>query len=218
MSNRDENFLSRWSRLKRGGGAAAKSAPSRGAADEGSPSPTAGDGAEPPQPDKEALDAAARHIEDVARINIEGLTYESDFRVFMEKGVPEELRNKALRKLWTTNPIFSETDGLDDYCEDFSDAVWAAPGLETAYKVGQGFMTDEEVAEWAALGRPPEVSASEADSESGMVSADNVAEDAGGTGDIQRGSAEPQPGTDAADIAQAAPEPGDTTEPEAPKT
>ena len=155
MSNRDENFLSRWSRLKRRGDVAGE--PRRGDASPGDKAVSVDGGADAAPvrtPDKGELDAAARQIEDIAKINIEGLTYDSDFEVFMQHGVPDELRTKALRKLWTTNPVFGEIDGLDDYCEDFSDAVWATPDLQTAYKVGQGFLTDDEAAEWDALGRP----------------------------------------------------------------
>jgi hypothetical protein len=46
-----------------------------------------------------AQDLAARHP--AASIDINALTVESDFTVFMHKSVPEEVRRIALRKLWT---------------------------------------------------------------------------------------------------------------------
>jgi len=40
-------------------------------------------------------------------IDIEGLTANSDFTIFMKQGVPCDLQTRALRKLWTTDPIFN---------------------------------------------------------------------------------------------------------------
>ncbi|MCP4329952.1 MAG: DUF3306 domain-containing protein [Alphaproteobacteria bacterium] len=76
--------------------------------------------------------------------DIDSLDEQSDYRVFMKEGVPEELRTRALRKLWRSNPIFGEMDGLDEYCEDFTDAALAVKGsLKSIYKVGQGYAKDK---------------------------------------------------------------------------
>ena len=37
--------------------------------------------------------------------DIDSLSKESDFSPFMKKGVPKELRNRAMRKLWRVNPV-----------------------------------------------------------------------------------------------------------------
>jgi hypothetical protein len=37
----------------------------------------------------------------------------------MREGVPEALRNRALRKLWLSDPVLANLDGLNDYDEDF---------------------------------------------------------------------------------------------------
>ncbi len=50
---------------------------------------------------------------------IESLTEESDFSPFMSKGVSEELRNLALRKLFHSQ-VFNIRDGLDEYDDDFT--------------------------------------------------------------------------------------------------
>ena len=92
--------------------------------------------------------------EDFADVDFDALDYKSDYTRFMGKNVPEKIRDRALRKLWGSDPILANVDGLNDYCEDFSDAVWVVPNLRTSYKVGQGFLTDEEAAEWDALGKP----------------------------------------------------------------
>ncbi len=43
----------------------------------------------------------------------------------MQKGVPEELKTLALRKLWRSDPIFARIDGLDDYDDNYR-AILAA--------------------------------------------------------------------------------------------
>src|SRR3546814_11426370 len=53
----------------------------------------------------------------------------------------------ALQRLWRLDPVFANLDGLLEYGEDYTDAATVAENLKTAYRVGRGFMTDEEVAE-----------------------------------------------------------------------
>src|SRR6185436_332360 len=64
----------------------------------------------------------------------------------------------ALRKLWASDPIFSQIEPFQEYAGDFTDAAVAVPAgtLKTAYRVGKGFLSDEEVAEWEKLGHPAE--------------------------------------------------------------
>jgi len=50
---------------------------------------------------------------------LESLHADSDFSGFMSPGVSEELRNKALRKLFLSAQ-FNVVDGLDDYDDDFT--------------------------------------------------------------------------------------------------
>ncbi len=50
---------------------------------------------------------------------IESLTEDSDFSGFMSRGVSDELRNLALRKLFRA-PVFNIRDGLDEYDEDYT--------------------------------------------------------------------------------------------------
>jgi Protein of unknown function (DUF3306) len=40
--------------------------------------------------------------------DVELLTKDADFTIFMRPEVPEEVRIRALRKLWTTDAIFNE--------------------------------------------------------------------------------------------------------------
>ena len=80
-------------------------------------------------------------------VDLESLTYESDFTVFMKRGVPEALKNAALRKLWRSNPDLAVLDGLNDYDTDFRNAETAMDGFKSAWKVGRGYADKaEEVA------------------------------------------------------------------------
>lgn len=50
----------------------------------------------------------------------EDLNADSDYTGFLAQGVPEALTKAALRKLWLSNPLFANLDGLNDYDEDFN--------------------------------------------------------------------------------------------------
>jgi hypothetical protein len=51
--------------------------------------------------------------------DIETLGKDSDYTGFMREGVPVALQNLALRKLWLSDPVLANLDGLNDYDEDF---------------------------------------------------------------------------------------------------
>ena len=76
--------------------------------------------------------------------DIDSLDAESDFTPFLKDGVPKELKNRALRKLWRVNPVFGRLDGLNDYDGDFTDSATVVKGLKTLYKVGRGFLKEPE--------------------------------------------------------------------------
>ena len=52
--------------------------------------------------------------------SIAGLNRNSDYTPFLREGVPEALTRAALRKLWLSDPVFANLDGLNDYDEDFT--------------------------------------------------------------------------------------------------
>ncbi|MDP6515708.1 MAG: DUF3306 domain-containing protein, partial [Alphaproteobacteria bacterium] len=70
---------------------------------------------------------------------VESLTADSDYTPFLRHGVPDELRRLALRKLWRTDPVLANLDGLNDYDEDFTGGTLGAV-VATAYKVGKGMI------------------------------------------------------------------------------
>ena len=131
MADEGEGFVARWSRLKRAG-------------DE----PRSGDvtaGAEPA-----AAPAAAAELPDetIELPSIEDLTRESDFTGFMRKGVPVELKHQALRKLWRSDPVFANLDGLLEYGDDYSAPWKTGAAVRTLYRIGKGMVDSaEETAE-----------------------------------------------------------------------
>lgn len=163
----DENFLARWSRLKRQPSESGdEQAPHQNAPPDAAHAPAANDaetaagalnrsdaGVESSDGKSATADAAAPR--DYSDFDFQSLNFQSDYAEFMRADVPRDVRNKALRQLWSSDPIFSTSDGLTDYCEDYTDAaVVPAGAIRTAYRIGRGFLNDAEVAEWDALGRP----------------------------------------------------------------
>jgi len=75
-----------------------------------------------------------------------------DFSAFMNSAIPQRLKNRALRKLWLSNPALANLDQLLDYGEDFTSKGGVVEDIVTAYKVGRGFVErladdDEDEAE-----------------------------------------------------------------------
>ncbi len=103
--------------------------------------------AEPPKTEAEVLEALGLPDPD-------SLVKGDDFAAFMKAAVPAALRRRALRRLWLTDPVLANLDGLNDYEQDFTDAATVVPNLKTAYRVGKGMLRDEpEPAEQEAAGR-----------------------------------------------------------------
>ncbi len=63
-----------------------------------------------------------------------------DFTAFMRSTVPERLRRRALRRLWQSNPVLANVDGLIDYGDDFTDKATVIENLQTTYQVGKGML------------------------------------------------------------------------------
>jgi len=120
VSDRDEGFLSRWSRRKAQGrtGVEVEPAPpanpdplpatASSAAPVAAPEspPTTSGGAEPPPPLPTMDDVAA-------------LTRESDYARFVMPGVGDDVKSAAMKKLFS-DPHFNVMDGLDTYIDDYN--------------------------------------------------------------------------------------------------
>lgn len=87
-----------------------------------------------------------------------------DFSVFMAKSVPTRLRNRALRKLWVSNPVLANLDDLVDYAEDYRTAGLTGDVVQTTYQVGKGLMKHvEELARIEEEAAVPPVAEARAD-------------------------------------------------------
>jgi hypothetical protein len=126
----EEGFADRWSRRK----AAARSEAEESAA-----------------PTDEVASEEAEEEEPLPELPpVEELDAESDYTPFLDRRVPKELRKMALRKLWVSDPVLANLDGLNDYDENFR-TMGLGKVVRTAYEVGRGMVTKaEKAAELAA--------------------------------------------------------------------
>ena len=98
------------------------------------------------QPPAEAADAQAVSAEQepTALPSVEELTAESDYTVFLADNVPESIKRAALAKLWRSDPVFANLDGLNDYDEDYNLASSLIASVRSAYKAGKGYADEAE--------------------------------------------------------------------------
>jgi hypothetical protein len=140
MADPDDPFLTRWSRRKRTASDDANTPDEPASKDP----PPAG-GSRPGEDTTPETAMSPEQAEIVAQLpDIDSLEDGSDFTVFLQDGVPEALRRRALRKLWRLNPVYANLDGLNDYDEDFTLATSALTAVKTIYKVGKGMISEED--------------------------------------------------------------------------
>jgi len=120
----------------------------------------------------------AEILTDLGLPNPDGMAMGDNFAAFLQKSVPEHLRRRALRKLWLSNPVLANLDGLLDHNDDFSDAATVTPDLKTTYQVGRGLLAhvealarDEALAQDESLARE-----AEADQTASVVASEVAAE------------------------------------------
>jgi hypothetical protein len=134
VSPEESGFLARWSRRKR-----------QAAFRDGEPLHE-GKETEPlvdvPAAEPEESEEEKANREAAESVDIDSLTYESDFSIFMKSGVPEFLRRKAMRKLWTSNPVLANLDGLNDYDEDYADPKFNV--FKSAWNVVGGYLGESK--------------------------------------------------------------------------
>jgi len=149
MSETDPKpFLSRWAKRK-------------AASQSGQDEPEAA--AQP----EDSIDAVAEETEEEATLSDEELraryelpdpeecTEEEQLDGFFDGHVPDRLRQMAMRRIWRLNPLFRFADEMVEYGEDFTDAATVIPNMQTAYKVGKGYLdkllVEEEQAKAAEM-------------------------------------------------------------------
>jgi hypothetical protein len=139
MSGDDKGFLSRWSQRKQEAKQPERDAPAAEA--DVASEPVASSAAEP-EFDLSSLP------------KLEDLTETTDITVFLRKGVPEHLRNAALRKSWALDPaIRNYVNPALDYAYDWNTPGGVpgngeiGPGVDIARMVSQIMGGGESVAE-----------------------------------------------------------------------
>ena len=110
--DRDKGFLARWSQRK------------QEAKQEPKPAAQTAENVEPSDPPAPAGEEATPEFDLSTLPNLEELTGSTDITAFLRKGVPEHLRNAALRKSWALDPaIRNYVNPALEYAYD-----WNAPG------------------------------------------------------------------------------------------
>lgn len=111
------------------------------------------DGTEATEPAPDAATPADEPPLDLASLpRLEDLTADSDYTLFLRKGVPTALANAALRRAWETDPFISSFREMADYDWDFN-----APGY------GDLRPDDDVAAMLERLYRPPAPTTAEAE-------------------------------------------------------
>jgi hypothetical protein len=130
MNERD-NFLTRWSRRKRGAvaGSAARDEPPVSERSNAPDRDDAPDRRGPPADAPERPAEAGGPVVDLTKLPaIDSITAQTDISGFLVAGVPEELKAAALRRAWVADPRIRDFVGLADYDWDFH-TPGAIPGF-----------------------------------------------------------------------------------------
>ena len=75
--------------------------------------------------------------------DVEELGADSDYRPFLQRTVAPALRRLALRRLWQSDPVLANLDGLNDYDEDFASLhKTGAEAIAAAVRAGRRYARD----------------------------------------------------------------------------
>jgi hypothetical protein len=162
--SQDSGFLSRWSRRKalvRSGEAVVDEPLAAGAPIQPLQPlmPPALPPALPPAVDAPAAEALAPASEQPAPeptlADVAALTRDSDYSAFVARGVAPDVRNAALKKLFS-DPHYNLMDGLDTYIGDYNTPDPLPPGMLRKMVQSQllGLFDDDEPAATAAPAQP----------------------------------------------------------------
>src|SRR5690625_3470951 len=198
-----EDFLSRWSSRKQKAREETEldAAAEREDAELSGTAPVDGPGAteaaelssEPEKSDEEIL-------QEFGLPHPESLMKGDSIAGFLKSGVPMRLRNRALRRLWLTDPVFANLDGLNDYDGDYTDAATVMKEWRSAYRPGEGFLRDD-----------PAPKIVDADSTDGTIESVTEAEEIAAPGERTFAEAE---GAIGEDLAGSGPPEGEAASPE----
>jgi hypothetical protein len=121
-----ENFVSRWSRLKRASESRRKRQTELGesAALSGPAAPTPASADEP----IETMTHATPTIDPTSLPSIDSIAAGSDIRIFLQSGVPAKLTEAALRRGWVSDPAIRDFIGIAENQWDFTNPT-SIPGF-----------------------------------------------------------------------------------------
>ena len=151
MSENEGGFFSRWSQRKQ--------AVKLGLAEEEKPQqknlePVSSKAAPLATTQQDAADSKAEPVKLPTLADVEQLTPQSDFSSFMSQGVTPEVRNAAMKKLFT-DPHYNVMDGLDIYIGDYNTPDPMPAGM-LAKMVGAQFLGLVKAPEDVAQSNPLE--------------------------------------------------------------
>lgn len=138
----EEGFIGRWSRRKRTGEEAASDTEVAIRSD--ADGPVEADLASDAEDEARQVVLAANR-EAAEAVDIEAIGYESDLSVFFKEGVPALLKQAAMRKMWRSDPVFANVDGLNDYDQDFNVIDKVLTEFKSAWQVGRGYAEPEKI-------------------------------------------------------------------------
>lgn len=163
-----KGFLARWSQRKQ-----------EAKQPEPKPEPPAAEAGDAEQP-PEKSEQPAKEFDLSSLPKLEEITGNTDISAFLRKGVPENLRNEALRKSWALDPaVRNYVSPALDYAYD-----WNAPGgVPGGGELDAGIDVAKMVAQIMGDASPGEASSSvsEAAADASQPPAEHVAEQNAGT-------------------------------------
>ena len=147
-----ESFLSRWSRKMVGGETEIiETKLPEGPDSPAAPQPVAEGVAAPPKTDE--AKAAGTFVEPPP---LESVANDGDFAPFMQREIAPELRNQAMKKLFT-DPHYNVMDRLDTYIDDYSKPDPMPAGmLQQLYQSKALFLFDDEEKKAGDAQPPPQ--------------------------------------------------------------
>ncbi|MCP5084085.1 MAG: DUF3306 domain-containing protein [Alphaproteobacteria bacterium] len=116
--------------------------------------------------------------EQISTMDLDKLSYDDDFTVFMKTKVPDIIRRKALSKLWLSHPLLANLDGLNEYDEDYTQAADAAETVRKIFEAAR--LRKEEAAKKKAreaLASNSSEPAPEEEAETAEADTDDLVED-----------------------------------------
>ena len=138
-----ENFISRWSRLKRESESRGKRKAElrEGAGPFGSAATTPTNADEP----DETRTHATSTFDPASLPSIDSITASTDIRIFLRSGVPAELTEAALRRAWVSDPMIRDFIGIAESQWDFTNPT-TIPGFGPLQEVNDKLSLVAQVA------------------------------------------------------------------------